>query len=120
MYEVEGYVKKVGETEQVSEKFSKRLIVVSVDKDYNGKKFTDDYPIEFTQEKTALLDTVGEGEQVTVKWVVRGREWQGKWFTNLGGISIRTNGINQERPVAPQQAQTPPPPPVEYEDDLPF
>lgn len=72
-YETKGTIKRIGAIEQKSEKFSKRALILDVP---DGK-----YPqvVEFqaTGDRCALLDTFQPGDEVTVTWNLRGREWTG-------------------------------------------
>ena len=74
----------VGNTVQVSEKFSKREFVVT---DASGM-YPQDIMFQATQDKCALLDGYQVGEQVEVSFNLRGREWTSpagevKYFNTL-------------------------------------
>lgn len=124
---INGTVKVVGKTQQISEKFSKRELVITE----SGGQFPQMIPVEFTQDKTSMLDPYGPGDEVSVTCYVNGREWTGrdgvtKYFLSLKGDRIEKIGGSapQASPAARQAA--PPPPtmadmPVDSaEDDLPF
>lgn len=128
--EVSGIVKRVGGTQQVSASFKKREIVVTTEEQYPQH-----ISIEFVQDKTDLLDSVQEGEKVTIGINLRGREWtspQGevKYFNTIQGWRIdKSNAAPAPSPAAaPAQASgtndfgTPPSmtPYEEDDDDLPF
>ena len=81
--ELNGTVKKIGETQTFASGFQKRELVLVTD---------DQYPqpilIEFLQDKIDLLSSVKEGESVKVGINIRGREWtnpQGevKYFNSI-------------------------------------
>ena len=79
-----GTIKMIGQTTQVSEKFSKRDFVVT---DSSGM-YPQEILFQATQDKCGLLDTVQVGQEVTVHFNLRGREWtnpQGevKYFNTL-------------------------------------
>lgn len=86
-----GTVIFIGQTEVVSDKFSKRQIVLS-DK-------TSEYPQEicfdFTQAKCSDLDSVQIGSDVTVHYNLRGKLWKdNRWFNSLQGWKIeKTQGL---------------------------
>ena len=74
----------IGDTNQVSEKFSKR--------DFAVKTTDSQYPqhvlFQSVQDKTALLDIVSVGDTVEVSFNVKGREWTNpegevKYFNTL-------------------------------------
>jgi hypothetical protein len=92
--EVKGKIKFIGSTQQVSEKFSKREIVVSTDEQYPQH-----ISIEFNQDKCAILDKYSVGDNVEVGINLRGREWtnpQGetKYFNSVQGWNIKKEATN--------------------------
>jgi len=124
--EVIGRVKVVNPAQQVSATFKKRELVVTTEEQYPQHIM-----IEFTQDKTDLLNNYTPGEQVKVSINLRGREWvnpQGetKYFNSIQGWRIEK--VQAEAPVSPQM----PPMPAaeafepatnfneEEHDDLPF
>lgn len=93
-FKMKGVVKVIKPTQQVSDKFSKREFVVT---DNSDDKFSQDIMFELTQDKTALLDNVMEGQEVEVSFNLRGRAWtspQGetKYFNTLNAFKVETNG----------------------------
>jgi hypothetical protein len=129
MFKLSGTVKKVFQTVQVSEKFSKREFVVTE----STGMYPQDILFQLTQDKCSLLDGVNENDSIEVSFNLRGREWtnpQGevKYFNSLDAWRIdRLNGSvapaqssnnSFSAPVAPTSS------PVEMvdssEDDLPF
>ena len=58
---INGTVKVVGKTQQISEKFSKRELVIT---EQSGN-YPEHIPVEFTQDKTGMLDPYAPGDQVT-------------------------------------------------------
>jgi hypothetical protein len=92
--EVKGKIKFIGATQQVSDKFSKREIVVSTDEQYPQH-----ISIEFNQDKCAILDKYSVGDDVEVGINLRGREWtnpQGetKYFNSIQGWNIKKEATN--------------------------
>jgi hypothetical protein len=129
--EVTGKIKVVNPTQQVSASFKKREVVVTTDEQYPQHIM-----IEFTQDKTDLLDSYRAGEDVKVSINLRGREWvspQGetRYFNTIQGWRIeRVQAGAPQQPEA-QQYQQPQTPPAqafapaqnfteEEHDDLPF
>lgn len=124
--EVIGRVKVINPVQQVSATFKKRELVVTTEEQYPQHIM-----IEFTQDKTDLLNNYTPGEQVKVSINLRGREWvnpQGetKYFNSIQGWRIEK--MQAEVPAAPP---TPPMPAAEAfepatnfneeeHDDLPF
>ena len=123
---INGTVKAVGKTQQISEKFSKRELVIT---EQTGN-YPEHIPVEFTQDKTGLLDPFAPGDQVTLTAYISGREWTGKdgvtkHFLSLKGDRIEKVGTQNAGPHSGGNAAPPPPsmadmPPAEGEDDLPF
>jgi hypothetical protein len=124
--EVSGKVKVVSAEIQVSATFRKRELVVTTDEQYPQHIM-----IEFTQDKSDLLNNVAVGDAVKVSINLGGREWvnpQGetKYFNSIRGW--RVEKLQTEAPVAQQM----PPMPAaeafapatdfkeEEHDDLPF
>ncbi len=63
-------VKYVLDTKVITEKFSKRSLVVEVE----DGKYSQVLEFEATGDKIALLDGLGSGDKVTITWDLRGRE----------------------------------------------
>lgn len=122
---ISGSIKVVGKTQQVSDKFSKRELVIT---EPSGQR-PQHIPVEFTQDRTSLLDSFKPGDEVTVTCYVNGREWTGKdgvtkYFLSLSGNRIERAGGNNSGGGGSYQAAPPPTaadaPPVGDDDDLPF
>ena len=80
---ITGTVHHIGQTEVISEKFSKRLLVVATEDKFNNLA-----PIEFTKEKTGLLDGLRIGQNVSVEANVGGREYSGKYYPSITGWKL--------------------------------
>lgn len=111
MFKLQANVKSVGQTISVSEKFSKRELVVEIPDD----KYPQTVQFEATQDKCGLLDSIGTGQEVEITFALRGREWtnpQGevKVFNTLNLVRIEAIG------TMPQPAQVA----KEEDGDLPF
>tara|TARA_R110002167_G_scaffold234388_1_gene439628 strand:- start:8099 stop:8374 length:276 start_codon:yes stop_codon:yes gene_type:complete len=87
--QVVGTIKVYGEVQTFGNNgFKKREIVVKTDEDYPQMLL-----IEFTQDKTSLLDQFQIGSKVTISINLKGNEWinpQGvaKYFIALNGWRI--------------------------------
>ena len=124
--EVQGRIKMIGETQTFgSNGFRKREIVVTTEEQYPQHIM-----VEFVQDKTDLLDSYKEGQQVKISINLRGREWvnpQGetKYFNSIQGWRIEAlqpeaSGENLP-PVPPMDAFEPAGDLKEDDhDDLPF
>jgi len=123
---ITGTVKVVGKTQEVSPSFRKRELVIT---EPSGQR-PQHIPIEFTQDRTGLLDPYKPGDEVSVTCYVNGREWTGrdgvtKYFLSLSGNRIdRTGGAAPSAPAGGGFQAAPPPTmadiPAGDEDDLPF
>ena len=107
-YKVKGLIKVIGETVQVTEKFSKREIVITVE----DGKFPQYISLQATGDKTSLLDGYKVGEEVKASFNLRGREWQDKHFNSLELWEIDL--------LTPAAALAPAHVPDNPADDLPF
>ena len=83
-FEIEGLLHKKFDTENKTDTFQAREFVIETeDRGYkNYVKF------QLTQDRCQLIDEYDEGEQIKVSFDLRGREWQGKYFTNLNAWRI--------------------------------
>ena len=68
-------------------------------------KYPQEINIEFVQDKVALLDTLEPGQEVTVTFDIRGREYNGRYFNNLQGWKIAPA---QMQSMQPDELQQPP------------
>jgi len=110
--EITGTVKAVGTTEQVSEKFKKRDLVLTIDEATEYPQFI---PIQATQDNCVKLDEIRVGYNVTVSANFRGNEYKEKFYLSL---QLWKFNINQTSGTPTQQA----PASVEEDpdQDLPF
>jgi single-strand DNA-binding protein len=116
-YDLTGKVKLIQDAQTFGSGFTKREMVVVVE----DGKYPQEINLEFVQDKVSLLDTVQVGQEVTVTFDIRGREYNGRYFNNLQGWKIQAG---ESAPAAADK------PPVadkdvpadfdEYEDDIPF
>ena len=113
-----GVVYAIGDTQQISDKFSKRDLVVL---DESGK-YPQHISLQFTQDKCDLLDSFGEGQEIEVAYNLTGREWTSpkgevKYFNTLQGWKIEAVGGSTPTPAAQPVAVDGD---SESGDDLPF
>jgi len=89
MFKFRGIVYKVGNVEVISEKFSKRELVLT-DADDQYPQFIS---FTFVKDKCALLDNLAEGQETEVSFSLKGREWtspqgQIKYFNTIEGFAV--------------------------------
>lgn len=87
-FEVEGKLHRVFQTEQKSANFAAREFVLEVP-DGNYPQLI---KFQAVQERCGILDNFNEGDQVRVSFDLRGREWNGKYMTNLNAWRIEPGG----------------------------
>jgi hypothetical protein len=82
--EIKGILKAKSPTQVVNEKFSKREFVLTTEAD---GKYPQHISFQCTQDKCSLLDKFNEGQELTVYFNLRGREWSGpqgiKYFNTI-------------------------------------
>ena len=83
-FEIEGKLHRLFPTEQKSGSFQAREFVIEVP-DGNYPQMV---KFQAVQERCAQLDGFREGERIKVHFDLRGREWQGKYFTNLNAWRV--------------------------------
>jgi hypothetical protein len=121
--DVTGILKVKGQTQQVSEKFKKREIVITD----NSSQYPQHISFQLTQDKCSIIDNYNVGDEIKVHFNLRGREWtspQGevKYFNSLeawriegnaAGASNNNSGASMNDVAATFTAAS-------QEDDLPF
>ena len=78
-FEVIGTLHKKYDTESKSSTFQAREFVIEI-ADGNYPQFI---KFQLVQDRCNLIDDYEEGKQIKVHFDLRGREWNGKYFTNL-------------------------------------
>lgn len=109
MFKYTGAVVKVGDLQKVSEKFAKRELVLTD----GAASYPQMIAFQFTQKNCELLEVCRVGDQVEVTFGLKGREYNGKYFTNLDGF--RLNVLNSKGRGNSSPAFEP-----QQESDLPF
>jgi len=121
--EIKGKVHEVGATQQVSETFKKRDLIIEY---AENPTYPEYIRFEALQDKTALLDSFKAGDEVEVFFNLRGRPWTDKsgktsYFNSLVVWRINAVAANAPAQGAPAYAA-----PVDVsntpgdDDDLPF
>lgn len=72
------------DSQTVSEKFKKRDFVVEV----TEGNYTQKILFQLTQSKVDLLDNFEEGQTITVKFNLKGKEYNGKYYNTLEAWKI--------------------------------
>jgi single-strand DNA-binding protein len=100
-FEIVGKLYKKYATESKSERFQSREFVLEI-ADGNYPQLI---KFQMVQERCQLLDNYNEGDEIKVHFDLRGREWQGKYLTNLNCWRIELPNGNSAQPVS--QASVP-------------
>jgi hypothetical protein len=99
MYEMQGSVKWIGETQSFASGFTKREFVLTSAHD----KYPQDIKFEVVKDKCTVLDQFSVGQDVTVSFDVRGNEYNGKYYVNLACWKLQAGGGDGASP-APRRA----------------
>lgn len=123
--EIQGKIKLINDTQQITDTFKKRELVLTTEEQYPQHIM-----VEFIQDKTSLLDNYQVGQAVKVSINLRGREWinpqgEAKYFNTIQGWRIENLQTESEGadipPVPPTDAFEPVEDLNEEDyDDLPF
>lgn len=117
-----GKVHQLSETKQVTDNFSTKDIVISVFESWaNGKSKTHLIQIQFSNQRIGEIDAAAVGQEVEIQAEVTGREWQGKFFTQLTGWTCKPKEdatTNQRPAMKPNESFNTNVP--NEGDDLPF
>lgn len=121
-FEVVGKLHRIFPAEQKTATFQAREFVLEI----ASGAYSEYVKFQTVQERCRLLDAFREGDVVKVSFDLRGREWNGKFFTNLSAWRIeRAEATSGEAPPpSPPSADAFPEhtaaPPASLTDDLPF
>ena len=118
-----GKIIHIGETQQVSDRFRKRDVVLEIAENPQYPEFV---KFEFHQDKCDLLANYGIGQAATIAFNLRGRKWtdrngEVKYFTTLQGWRIAKADSGTDD--APPPADDIPPVPGRFDDvvdEIPF
>ena len=116
-YEVEGKLHKKFDTEQKSGSFQTREFVIIVEQG----QYPQYIKFQLVQDRCEIIDPVPEGSDIKVYFDLRGREWQGKYFTNLQAwrVEAADAGVSKAKTTADFPSAPPASEDSDY-DDLPF
>jgi len=117
--EVTGTLKELFETQNVSDRFKKRELVITTE---GNTPYPQHVSFQLTQEKCDLVHGWPLGIEVKAQFNLRGREWNGpqgvKYFNTLEIWRIEkvggTTNNTTDNYTAPKVT------PTDYNDDLPF
>lgn len=105
-FDLVGTVKQIGEVQTFASGFTKREVVVSDD----DQRFPQELAFSFARDRAKMLDAVAVGDRVKVSFDIRGREYNGRHYTDLSGWRIE----KEDSGSPAQGAPAPGPAPVSY------
>ncbi len=85
MYEAQGTIKVINDTQTFGSGFTKREFVITT----GDSKYPQDIKFEIVKDKCAQLDQYAIGQQVAVSFDIRGNEYNGKYYVNLNCWKIQ-------------------------------
>ncbi len=118
--EISGRLHKIFETKQITERFTKREFVVEVE----DGKYPQQVLFQFTGDRCSNLDSFSEGQEVSIQFNLRGREWTSpkgevKYFNSLDVWRMEPTNAS----AGASRGDEPPPPnepPPDMDADIPF
>lgn len=129
-FELKGKIKVLFEQQDFPSGFYKRDFVITTNEQY-----PQDIKLSALKERVEQLNGLGEGDEVLVKFDLRGREYNGNYYVDLNAWRIERGGAAQASDGDGTGAQKQSTPPVDSvplpdvepmvvepsgEDDLPF
>lgn len=130
--EIRGKVHEIGETQQVTDTFKKRDLIVQY---AENPQFVEYIRFEATQDRTSLFDNLVVGDEVEVSFNLRGRPWTNRegvttYFNSLVAWRVNKVAVQAAAPGTEASAAgnnpVDVPPPIDIssdegkDDDLPF
>ena len=85
---IKGAIKLINPIKVISDKFSVREFVVTTP----DEKYPQDILFQTVNDKMAVLESLGVGQQVEVSYNVRGREFNGKYYNTLDAWKVQVIG----------------------------
>ena len=104
-FSIFGTIREITPLEQVGN-YNKRNVILETTPDENG--YTDIYPMEaFGDKSVQKAEQLREGQQITIRFTIRSREYQGKYYTNLSfaGVDERAETERAQRSMAPARVR---------------
>lgn len=111
--QVTGHIKVIMDVQTFDSGFTKREFVITTQEQY-----PQDLKFELIKDKTSLIDKFKVGDRVTVSLNLRGNEYNGKYYVNLGAWKIEAATVQDVEPI--QEEPVTSVPPLPEDSDLPF
>lgn len=100
---------------------TKREVVLSL----GGDKYPQEVPFEAFGDRVELLEDFNDGDEVSVSFALRGREYNGRYYSNNSLIGIEPAGAKKAKPAAKKPGKATPAwpswsQPAAADDDIDF
>lgn len=119
-YEVTGKLIWKGDVEQKTESFQAREFAIETPDD----KYPQAIKFQLVQARCDIIEPYKEGQEIKVHFDLRGREWNGKYFTNLNAWKVEGDSPAVSSKPAKKKEPAPAFPgsreEIGKDDDLPF
>jgi hypothetical protein len=114
-FEISGKIHVINEAQQITERFRKREFVLEL---AENPRYPQYVQFQLTGDRCENLDGFSVGDEVTLEFSLRGREWKSpkgeiKYFNSLDVWDLHRSGPAGEEPPLPDG------PPPGMDDDLP-
>jgi hypothetical protein len=126
MFQITGVLKAIGNEQTVSERFKKREFVLTD----SSSQYPQHISFQLTQERCSLIEGINVGDDMTVYFNLRGREWKNpqgetKYFNSLDAWKIekKKSSLTNSDITSPDESFPEPSienMPIDSKDDLPF
>jgi len=119
---ITGVITAIFDTQQVSEKFSKREFVIKT-----NDKYPETIMFQLANNRVDLIDAYAEGQEIEVSFYLKGREWDNpvkgvkQYFNTLDAWKIQPAGQapRQSTPAPAVRTAPAPPPPTPVAKKMP-
>jgi single-strand DNA-binding protein len=117
-YEIKGTIIKIGDIQQVTEKLSKREVVIET---ADNPRYPQSIPVELVNDRTSLVDGMSAGDSVRAEVDIRGRAWtkpgsETKYFLSLNVYKLERIGASANKGGQHEPAPSSP----DAQDSIPF
>lgn len=120
-YELTGKLAAIFDIVQRTESFKTREFVIEKTDDINGRIITNYVKFQCVQDKTAMVDRFGIGDEVKVQFNIKGSRWEKdgrvNYITNLDAWRMESVKLSQNNNSEVNYNDIPP---ADVVDDLPF
>jgi len=96
IYEAKGTLNKKFDTQHISDNFKKREFVL----DITDNQYTEYVKFQLMQDRCDLIDSINEGAEVAIKFVLKGKPYESKktgetlYFTNLNVLAVQADSAS--------------------------